>query len=590
MKTISKFFLAVITMSVMVACSSDNDFFSDDDNVTPSSEGSSGSVDNASELISFTVAIDKTTAEPSSSASALYPEAGDAPSSQSFGTIVNINMSNPTDPGVSGVTVTLDGNNVVTDHGSTEGVCYVVTGSTSNGSLQINGSKNFKLQLNNATIANTSTVAIDLESKMSAYVELVGTNKVTDGAAADDSHKGAIYSKGKLFVCGTGSLEVYGTYANGIHGKSNVVVEKGVNLYVNSTAKHAIKAGADMFINGGIVNVETSGDAGKGINVDTDIYISGGRTTAITTGDGTWDEDDLDTKAAAGIASDNNFYLYDGEVYVWSKGSGGKGIKADNAAYIQGGKIRALTTGGLYYNNGTTENTNYRGNTDNLSSNVTSSPKGIKIGTKTEVNGVVTEVYGTLVISGGDIMVRTTGYNAEGIESKGTLDITGGQVLVYAYDDGINSTSDLTISNGTVMACSQSNDGIDSNGNMYIKGGTLIAVGANGAEAGIDTDESHALTITGGTVFGIGGRIDTKFSGCTQAFAVTSGSVAANAAISVASGSSTLKSFTAAPVSGNGTILVSVPGMTSGGSYTLKLGSSSKSISGVTSYNSGGRF
>ena len=91
-------------------------------------------------------------------------------------------MSNPADPGVSGVTVTVDGNNVTTDHGSTEGVCYVVTGSTDYGSLQINGNTSFKLQLNNATIANSSTVALDLESKQSAYIELVGTNSISDGA------------------------------------------------------------------------------------------------------------------------------------------------------------------------------------------------------------------------------------------------------------------------------------------------------------------------------------------------------------------------------------------------------------------------
>lgn len=590
MKKLTNFFVVIMVLSVMAACSSEDDTIANGESNIPNGGGASGgssSIDNASELMTFTVSVDKTTAEPSTSASALYPADGDAPSDNTFGTMVNIDMSNPTDPGVAGVTVTVDGNNVTADHGSTEGISYVVTGSTSNGSLTINGDKKFELNLNNATITNATSTAIDLESKQSAYLKLTGTNKVSDGDSED--HKGAIFSKGKLFICGTGSLEVYGNYKNGIHGKSNVVIEKGVNLYVTSTKNNGIKTGDNAYINGGIINIEVSSAGGKGINGDADVYVNGGRTTTIVTGNGTWEADETltyggDTKAAAGIGSDGSIYMNGGEFWAKATGSGGKGLKADVAAYFNGGKIRIITTGGLYYSNGTTENHNYIGNTDNLPNAYTSSPKGMKIGTK-EDDGTA---YGTLEINGGDIMVRTSGNNAEGIESKGTLDITDGQTLVYAYDDAINSTSDLTISGGTVMACSKSNDGIDSNGNMYIKGGTLIGVGASGAEAGIDTDESHALIITGGTIFGIGGRIDTKFSNCTQAFSVTSGSAAANASISIANGSTTLKAFTMAPVGGSGTILVSAPGMTNGGTYTLKIGSSSASISGVTSYNSGG--
>lgn len=591
MKQLSYYLLLVVAATVMAACSSEDDIVADGGTTNNGSSGS-GSTDATSELLSFAVGIDKTTAEPTSTAAAQYPAEGDAPSDNSFGTTVSIDMSNPTDPGVSGVTVTVDGGNVTTDHGSTEGVCYVVTGSTDNGSLQINGSTSFKLQLNNATIANSSTVALDMESKQSAYIELVGTNSISDGTDADDSHKGAIFSKGKLFIYGTGSLDVYGNYKNGIHGKSNVVIDKGVNLYVKSTENHGIKGGDNIYINGGIINVEASADGGKCINGDADVYINGGRTTVIATGNGEWEEDETlkyggDTKAAAGIGCDGSIYMNGGEVWAKATGSGGKGMKADVAAYVSGGKIRIITTGGLYYNNGNgTESDNYTGNTDNVPNAYTSSPKGMKIGTKDDDGNT----SGAMTITGGDIMVRTSGNNAEGIESKGTLDISGGTVCVYAYDDGINSTGDLTVSGGTVLSCSKSNDGIDSNGNLVVSGGTLVAVGGGGAEAGIDSDESHAMTITGGTLFGIGGRIDTKFSNCTQAFAVTSGSAAANAAITISDSSGqTLGTLSMGPVGyTGGTIIVSAPGMTNGGSYTLRIGSSSAAISGITSYNSGG--
>ncbi len=584
-------------MTLTTACSTDDELFDEyydsytfegDSNDT-SFTGSSSSP--YAEMKTFTVNIDKTTAEPSSTAAAQYPADSDAPAANTFATIVNIDMANPTDPAIDGVTMTIDGNNVTVDHGSTEGICYVVTGKTTDGSLIVNGSTNFELNLNNADITSASTTAIDLESKGNAYLVVSGTNQVKDGTTED--HKGAIFSKGKLIVSGDGSLDVYGTYKNGIHGKSNIVIDKGVNLYVNSSANNGIKAGADMFINGGIVNVEVSAAGGKAINGDANVTINGGRTTVIATGNGTWEADETltyggDTKAAAGIGSDANFYMNGGELYAKATGSGGKGIKADLEAYITGGKIRIITEGGLYYSNGSSESHNYTGNTDNLPSAYTSSPKGMKIGYKDDtVTPNVT--YGVLKITGGDIMIRTSGNNAEGVESKGTLDITDGTLLVYAHDDAINSTGDMTISGGTVVAVGTNNDGIDANGDMYLKGGTIIACGANGAEAGIDINEQKKLNISGSNIFAIGGRVDGNLGSTTQGIVTATGSLSANSTLTVSDGSKTLCSFSMPPVSysGNNTIIISSPNLTSGSSYTLTAGSSSVSVTATNTISGG---
>lgn len=590
---------AMLTMALTAACSSDDPLSEDNNNSSiinggSSSSGGSTATSTYAEMASFAVAIDKTTAEPESTAAAQYPDEGDAPSANSFSTLVNIDMANPKDLAIEGVTVTIDGNKVTVNHGSTEGICYVVTGKTTDGSLIINGNTNFELNLNGADITSGSTTAIDIESKGNAYLVVNGTNKLKDGTTED--HKGAIYSKGKLLISGDGSLEVYGTYKNGIHGKSNIVIDKGVNLYVNSTENNGIKAGDNMYINGGIINVEVSAAGGKAINGDSDIIINGGRTTVIATGNGTWEADETltyggDTKAAAGIGSDTNFYMNGGELYAKATGSGGKGVKADLEAYITGGKIRIITEGGLYYSNGTTESHNYTGNTDNLPSAYTSSPKGMKIGYKDDTV-TPNETYGVLKISGGDIMIRTSGNNAEGMESKGTLDITGGSVLVYAHDDAINSTGDLTISDGTVVAVGTNNDGIDANGNMYLKGGTIIACGANGAEAGIDINEQKKLYITGGNIFAIGGRVDGNLGSTSQGIITATGSLSANSSISVSNSSKTLYTFSMPPVSysGSNMIIISTPDLNSGSSYTLTAGSSSVSVtaSNTISSNMGG--
>ena len=571
---------------VITGCSSDDPISEmfDNNSSTPTNTnngGASAANASSSELLSFDINIDKTTAEPTSTATAAYPEESDNFDKNSFVAIVNIDMSNPTSKEENGVTITADGNDVVADHGSQEGICYVVTGTTNDGSLTINGKADFEIELNNADITNTRSTALDIESKYKAFLVLAGSNRLTDGTSADDSHKGALFAKGKLLISGDGSLDVYGTYNNGIHGKSNIVIDKGVNLYVKSTANHGIKAGDDMYINGGIINVEVSAPGAKGINGDIDININGGRTTVVSTANGQWDDEDLETKASAGIACDSVFTMNDGEIYMKSTGSGGKGLKADWEAYINGGKVRIITTGGLYFSDGTTESHNYTGNTDNLDDAYSSSPKGIKIGTKNE--------HGVLTITDGDIMVRTTGNNAEGMESKGTLDITGGTVLISAHDDAINSSGDLTISGGTVVAVGTNNDGIDANGNMYLKGGTIIAFGASGAEAGIDIDEQHKIYITGGNIFGIGGRFDGNLGSTTQGIVSTTGSVAANGTVTISSGSTVLATLTMPPYSySNGNIIVSVPGMTSGESYTLSLGSSSTTVTASNTISSNG--
>ena len=575
--------MLIASAAVMTACSSDDPFenaynYMDPGMLGPGGDMMTGGAGGASagtgEMLSFEVALDKNSAEPTSTVTAYYPETADDVSKQTFATQVTIDMANPVGKTENGVEITVTNGHVTANHGSTTGVCYLVSGKTSNGSLTIDGKTDFMVNLNDADINNPTSTALDLESKGAAYLVLTGTNKLMDGSTED--HKSTLYSKGKLLVSGTGALEVYGVYNNGIHSKSYVLFEKGINLYVNA-ANHGIK-GSDAIINGGIINVETDGDGAKGINCDYNITINGGRTNVVCTGNGEWDTEDLETKASSCIKCDSVLTIKGGEVNVKATGSGGKGLKADWEAYISGGKIRVITTGGLYYSNGTTESHDYKGNTDNLDDAYTSSPKGIKIGTK--------DVHGVLTISGGDLMVRTTGTNGEGIESKGTLNISDGTVMVSAHDDAINSSGDLTISGGTVVVVGTDNDGIDANGDMYLKGGTLIAMGAGGAEAGIDINEQKKLYISGTKIFGIGGRVDGSLGSTTQGIVTTNGSVSANATVKISNGSNTLASFTMPPYSyNNGTILVSAPGMENGSSYTLTLGESSQTVTASNTIN-----
>ena len=223
--------MLIASAAVMTACSSDDPF----ENAYNYAGGASAGT---GEMLSFEVALDKNSAEPTSTVTAYYPETADDVSKQTFATQVTIDMANPVAKTENGVEITVTNGHVTANHGSTTGVCYVVSGKTSNGSLTIDGKTDFMVNLNDADINNPTSTALDLESKGAAYLVLTGTNKLMDGSTED--HKSTLYSKGKLLVSGTGALEVYGVYNNGIHSKSYVLFEKGINLYVNA-ANHGIK-------------------------------------------------------------------------------------------------------------------------------------------------------------------------------------------------------------------------------------------------------------------------------------------------------------------------------------------------------------
>ena len=485
MKRIVFFVMLVASLMVLTCCSAEDplsDFYHDPEeewnngSLIPSNN-SNGSSATTGALATFTVSLDQTTAEPTATASEYFPEDEDALENNDFKTEVSIDLSNPVAKSESGVEVSVKGGHVTANHGSAKGICYVLSGTTTNGSFTVVGDKKYEVKLNGVSINNPDSAALNLLSGKRAYVVLAeGTkNTLTDGTGG--SQKGALYCKGKLLFNGSGSLSVTGNTNNAIHSADYIVFRKGNNIAVKSTANHGIKANDGVFINGGILNVEVTATAAKGINCESHIVVNGGRTTVITTGDGTYDADDREAKGAACIKADSTLTVNGGTLMLKSTGSGGKGINVDMEANFNGGEVYIITEGGQYRSN-----------------NDTSSPKGIK-------------VDGNLNISGGTIWVRTSGQNGEGIETKSKLTITGGEVASYAYDDAINSKGDMTISGGYVYAQGRDNDGLDANGNCYIKGGLIYAICSGTPEVAIDanTEGGKKLYVTGGTIVAVGG-------------------------------------------------------------------------------------
>ena len=427
------------------------------------------------------------------------------------------NVAQYVTPTVSGAYVSIAQSN--TDAVDEDEITYQLSGTSTDGQFALSGTYKCTLSLAGIDLTCTTGAAISITNgkRIQLSAKKNTTNALSD--CTNGSQKACVYSKGQLQIQGNGTLNVVGNTKHAI--KSGTVTISGVgddgiqcDLGGDSSTgeiladeakgieAHDDEDSGNVYIEGGTINITGTAAAAKGIKCDGDMQISSGDITVKTTGNGKWDSDDAETKAASGLSCDGNMTVSGGSLTLASSGSGGKGMKCDGVMTISDGTVTVVTSGGLYYNNGTTENTNYTSDTDKISSNYYSSPKGIKAGVKTQ-----SSYAGGLVITGGTVSVTTSGRNGEGIESKNYLNITGGQVTVNSYDDAINSAQDLTIEGGYVYAHATNNDGIDANGNCYIKGGVVYAVGSSSPEVAIDanSEQQKKLYITGGTIIAVGG-------------------------------------------------------------------------------------
>ncbi len=101
------------------------------------------------------------------------------------------------------------------------------------------------------------------------------------------------------------------------------------------------------------------------------------------------------------------------------------------------------------------------------------------------------------------------GNQNEGIASTSHITIEGGDLRVWASEDGLNANEDgvseITITGGSLFVTTDTGDAIDSNGIITITGGTVVALGALAdANGGLDAD--GPVTIDGGAVIATGAR------------------------------------------------------------------------------------
>ena len=402
-----------------------------------------------------------------------------------------------------------------------EGV-YRITGSLSDGQIAVDA-KDAKVVLIldgvDVTCSGSAALYVAEADKVTLFLAEGSENALTsEGEFTDPEGKidAAVFAKDDLTVKGTGTLTVRCETGHGIVSKDDLKIKSG--SVTVTAAKKGLSGNDSVEIEGGSITVDSGKDAIHAENADDaslgNVTISGGTLDLV---------------------------------------SGSDGIDASGSVTVEGGTLAIRAAD----------------------------------------DAVRTD--GTLSVSGGELTVIGC---YEGLEAS-VIEISGGVVDITASDDGINATSGsssssgwgwggefapqsgvaIRISGGTVTV-NANGDGVDSNGDLYVTGGMLYISGpTNNGNGAIDYNGTGS--VTGGTVIAAGaaGMAENFGSSSTQGVILYNLSSAQSGGTTVTlsdDSGKVLASYT--PEKSYQSVVVSAPGMESGGTYTLTCGSVSETI------------
>lgn len=335
-----------------------------------------------------------------------------------------------------GVAVTdEDGQTVRVSAGGT----YILTGTLTEGQVEVDVPEedDVTIVLDGASISSSTGPALHVVSAEDATVVLAdgSQNQLTDAESytqtedtvdeesgeSVDAPNAALYSTADLTIAGTGELTVTGSANDGITSKDGLVILSGT---ISVTAADDGIRGKDFLsIEGGTVTVDAAGDGLSSDNTD----------------DG------------AGII------VLSGEETVVTVASGDDAVKGQNVIDVVGGtltvtaSVEGLESARIILEGGTVD--------------VTSSDDA--------VNATSDTVTASVEISGGTVVLDAEG---DGLDSNGTLTMTGGDVVVNGPTSGGNGSLDV-------------------NGEFTVSGGTLTALGTADMLTGPSTDSAQASLV-----------------------------------------------------------------------------------------------
>ena len=308
-------------------------------------------------------------------------------------------------------------------------------------------------------------------------------------ATDSEDMKGCFFSEGQLIFSGSGYLEVDANCKAGIRSDDYVRTMPKANIWVDASAGNGIRGNEAVILTGGVVNINVTGTADKGISTDGEVRIEGGRTTIFTSGGYEYDSDENDYSACSGIKADSVININGGELNIKSTGTGGKGLNCDDEININDGVVRIITTGkrqkdskGSVSPKGIKADGKINvsgGQTQVRLEGTGDGTEGIESKSEIHIEAGTVESYsyddainsaGNLYIDGGYVYARS--YNNDAIDANKNLYINGGVVIAEG--------------------AGQPECGLDAaeQYKAYINGGTVIAIG--GGMQAIDSSSKQA--------------------------------------------------------------------------------------------------
>ena len=308
-------------------------------------------------------------------------------------------------------------------------------------------------------------------------------------ATDSEDMKGCFFSEGQLIFSGSGYLEVDANCKAGIRSDDYVRTMPKANIWVDASSGNGIRGNEAVIVTGGVVNINVTGTADKGISTDGEVRIEGGRTTIFTSGGYEYDSDENDYSACSGIKADSVININGGELNIKSTGTGGKGLNCDDEININDGVVRIITTGkrqkdskGSVSPKGIKADgkiTVSGGQTQVRLEGTGDGTEGIESKSEIHIEAGTVESYsyddainsaGNLYIDGGYVYARS--YNNDAIDANKNLYINGGVVIAEG--------------------AGQPECGLDAaeQYKAYINGGTVIAIG--GGMQAIDSSSKQA--------------------------------------------------------------------------------------------------
>ena len=224
---------------------------------------------------------------------------------------------------------------VLTSTNTAKELYYAIEGSSTNGSLTINGTYKLSVMLNGVNLTSNQGAAINIQcgKRINLIMKDGSTNTLADYAAGEQ--KACLYTKGHFEIEGNGTLNVTGNANHAIASKEYLQIKKSVKaINIKKAANDAIHVGQFFQMNGGEVTIdENTMNDGIQVEYETDdndqIVADEENTGSVIIKAGSINITLNSAEDAKGVKAEGDVTISGGTINIEAKSNGSRGIQAD---------------------------------------------------------------------------------------------------------------------------------------------------------------------------------------------------------------------------------------------------------------------